>query len=114
MKTFGKAEKSEEFATKLAWTKRTAMEYAFKNKDISVVKDLADYSISRHYPDTARLDNPYLAFFAAVCNEQASLVASWMTVGFIHGVMNTDNMAISGETIDYGPCAFMDAPMQSG
>ncbi|MDC0923849.1 protein adenylyltransferase SelO family protein, partial [Gammaproteobacteria bacterium] len=50
-----------------------------------------------------------LAFFAAVCNEQASLVASWMTVGFIHGVMNTDNMAISGETIDYGPCAFMDA-----
>jgi len=86
-----------------------SFEYAFKNKDISVVKDLADYSISRHYPDTARLDNPYLAFFAAVCNEQASLVASWMTVGFIHGVMNTDNMAISGETIDYGPCAFMDA-----
>jgi uncharacterized protein YdiU (UPF0061 family) len=86
-----------------------SFEYAYKNKDISVVKDLADYSISRHYPDTARLDNPYLAFFAAVCNEQASLVASWMTVGFIHGVMNTDNMAISGETIDYGPCAFMDA-----
>ena len=86
-----------------------SFEYAYKNKDISVVKDLADYSISRHYPDTASLDNPYLAFFAAVCNEQASLVASWMTVGFIHGVMNTDNMAISGETIDYGPCAFMDA-----
>ena len=85
-----------------------SFEYAYKNKDISVVKDLADYSISRHYPDTASLDNPYLAFFAAVCNEQASLVASWMTVGFIHGVMNTDNMAISGETIDYGPCAFMD------
>ena len=86
-----------------------SFEYAYKNKDISVVKDLADYSISRHYPDTASLDNPYLAFFAAVCNEQASLVASWMTVGFIHGVMNTDNIAISGETIDYGPCAFMDA-----
>jgi uncharacterized protein YdiU (UPF0061 family) len=86
-----------------------SFEYAYKNKDISVVKDLADYSISRHYPNTASLDNPYLAFFAAVCNEQASLVASWMTVGFIHGVMNTDNMAISGETIDYGPCAFMDA-----
>jgi uncharacterized protein YdiU (UPF0061 family) len=86
-----------------------SFEYAYKNKDISVVKDLADYSISRHYPDTASLDNPYLAFFAAVCNEQASLVANWMTVGFIHGVMNTDNMAISGETIDYGPCAFMDA-----
>ena len=86
-----------------------SFEYAYKNKDISVVKDLADYSISRHFPDTARLDNPYLAFFAAVCNEQASLVASWMTVGFIHGVMNTDNMAISGETIDYGPCAFMDS-----
>ena len=86
-----------------------SFEYAYKNKDISVVKDLADYSISRHYPDTASLDNPYLAFFAAVCNEQASLVANWMTVGFIHGVMNTDNMAISGETIDYGPCAFMEA-----
>ena len=86
-----------------------SFEYAYKNKDISVVKDLADYSISRHYPDTASLDNPYLAFFAAVCNEQASLVANWMTVGFIHGVMNTDNIAISGETIDYGPCAFMDA-----
>ena len=86
-----------------------SFEYAYKNKDISVVKDLADYSISRHYPHTASLDNPYLAFFAAVCNEQASLVANWMTVGFIHGVMNTDNMAISGETIDYGPCAFMDA-----
>ena len=86
-----------------------SFEYAYKNKDISVVKDLADYSISRHYPDTASLDNPYLAFFAAVCNEQASLVANWMAVGFIHGVMNTDNMAISVETIDYGPCAFMDA-----
>jgi uncharacterized protein YdiU (UPF0061 family) len=55
------------------------------------------------------VENPYLAFFAAVCNEQASLVANWMSIGFIHGVMNTDNMTISGETIDYGPCAFMDA-----
>ena len=73
-----------------------------------LIKDLADYSISRHFPETAEVENPYLAF-AAVCNEQASLVANWMSIGFIHGVMNTDNMTISGETIDYGPCAFMDA-----
>jgi uncharacterized protein YdiU (UPF0061 family) len=86
-----------------------SFEYAYKNKDISMVKDLADYSISRHYPEIASVDNSYLAFFAAVCNQQASLIASWMTIGFIHGVMNTDNMTISGETIDYGPCAFMDA-----
>ena len=84
-------------------------EYASKLEDKNVIKKLADYSINRHFPETADVENPYLAFFAAVCNEQASLVASWMTVGFIHGVINTDNMAISGETIDYGPCAFMDA-----
>ena len=53
--------------------------------------------------------NPYLALLAAVCEMQAALIARWMQVGFIHGVMNTDNMTISGETIDYGPCAFMDA-----
>ena len=72
------------------------------------VRDLADYSIERHYPDTADAENPYLAFFTAVTDAQAALVAQWMNVGFIHGVMNTDNMTISGETIDYGPCAFMD------
>ena len=63
----------------------------------------------RHHPDAAEAENPYLAFYERVVDAQASLVAQWMLVGFIHGVMNTDNMAISGETIDYGPCAFMDA-----
>ncbi len=76
--------------------------------DTDKVRELADYAIARHYPDTANAENPYLAFFEAVVNAQAALVASWMNVGFIHGVMNTDNMTISGETIDYGPCAFMD------
>lgn len=86
-----------------------SFEYAYKSKNQSLIKDLADYSINRHFSETMEVENPYLAFFAAVCNEQASLVANWMSIGFIHGVMNTDNMAISGETIDYGPCAFMDA-----
>jgi len=72
------------------------------------VKQLADYAIARHYPYAARTENPYLTFFEAVAEAQASLVARWMHAGFIHGVMNTDNMSISGETIDYGPCAFMD------
>ncbi len=72
------------------------------------VRQLADYAIARHYPDAARAANPYLALLEAVSEAQASLIAKWMSVGFIHGVMNTDNMTISGETIDYGPCAFMD------
>jgi len=72
------------------------------------VRQLADYAIARHYPDLAQAENPYLAFLSAVCQRQAALIAQWMTVGFVHGVMNTDNMAISGETIDYGPCAFID------
>jgi uncharacterized protein YdiU (UPF0061 family) len=76
--------------------------------DVEKVRKLADYSIARHYPATANTKNPYLAFFEAVAEKQASLVAHWMNIGFIHGVMNTDNMTISGETIDYGPCAFMD------
>ena len=75
---------------------------------VDKVRELADYSMARHYPDTADAENPYLAFFAAVSDAQAALVAGWMNIGFIHGVMNTDNMAISGETLDYGPCAFMD------
>ncbi|OUX09749.1 MAG: hypothetical protein CBE02_01060 [Gammaproteobacteria bacterium TMED242] len=83
-------------------------EFASKLQDKNAIKKLADYSINRHFPETADVENPYLAFFAAVCNEQASLVAKWMSIGFVHGVMNTDNMTISGETIDYGPCAFMD------
>jgi uncharacterized protein YdiU (UPF0061 family) len=73
--------------------------------DPNLLRRLADYAIVRHYPDAAS----YLALFEAVVTAQASLVAKWMLVGFVHGVMNTDNMTISGETIDYGPCAFMEA-----
>ena len=73
-----------------------------------IVRQLADYAIARHYPAAREADNPYLAFFIAVARAQALLVAEWMSIGFIHGVMNTDNTTISGETIDYGPCAFMD------
>jgi uncharacterized protein YdiU (UPF0061 family) len=73
------------------------------------VQQLADYAIARHYPELVQADNPYLEFLRAVAERQAALVARWMAVGFIHGVMNTDNMSIAGETIDYGPCAFMEA-----
>jgi uncharacterized protein YdiU (UPF0061 family) len=73
------------------------------------VRALADHAIARHYPDLAGAEPPYLALFDAVAARQARLIAEWMGLGFIHGVMNTDNMAISGETIDYGPCAFMEA-----
>ena len=69
---------------------------------------LADYVIDRHYRELKNDGNPYLGLIERVCDRQAALIASWMHLGFIHGVMNTDNMAISGETIDYGPCAFMD------
>jgi uncharacterized protein YdiU (UPF0061 family) len=84
-------------------------QYAAGLRDPALVRRLADYAIARHYPDAAKAENPYLAFFEAVVEAQASLIARWIQVGFIHGVMNTDNMTISGETIDYGPCAFMDA-----
>lgn len=77
--------------------------------DLGLLRRLADYAITRHYPDAAQAENPYLALFQAVVDAQASLIARWMLVGFVHGVMNTDNMTISGETIDYGPCAFMEA-----
>ena len=77
--------------------------------DTDAVKRLADYAIDRHYPEIKAAAHPYLALLDAVMERQASLVARWMHVGFIHGVMNTDNMAISGETIDFGPCAFMDS-----
>ena len=73
------------------------------------VKRLADYVIARHYPALADSAQPYLDLLAAVAERQAELVARWLGVGFIHGVMNTDNMTLSGETIDYGPCAFMEA-----
>jgi len=83
-------------------------EYVARLKDESSVRVLADYAIQRHYPELGDAENPYLEFLKSVIDRQASLVAQWLLVGFIHGVMNTDNMAISGETIDYGPCAFMD------
>ena len=83
-------------------------QYFAAQQELDQVKKLADYSIARHYPHLQETDDPYLAFFTEVCEAQASLVAQWMLAGFIHGVMNTDNMTISGETIDYGPCAFMD------
>ena len=72
------------------------------------VRELADYAIARHYPELRETETRYLDFFRTVAARQAALVASWMHIGFIHGVMNTDNMTISGETIDYGPCAFLD------
>jgi len=84
-------------------------QYAAGHDDPTLVRRLADHAIARHHPHVVEAENPYLAFFEAIVEAQASLVARWMLVGFIHGVMNTDNMAISGETIDYGPCAFMDA-----
>jgi len=72
------------------------------------LKIIADYAINRHYPKANESDNTYLSFLDLFAKKQASLIAKWMGVGFIHGVMNTDNTSISGETIDYGPCAFMD------
>jgi uncharacterized protein YdiU (UPF0061 family) len=77
--------------------------------DTDNVKILADYVIARHYPEIRDRKNPYLALLEAVADRQAALIARWLHVGFIHGVMNTDNMTVSGETIDFGPCAFMDA-----
>ncbi|GAA3329288.1 protein adenylyltransferase SelO [Paeniglutamicibacter sulfureus] len=79
---------------------------AMDNEDL--LRRLADHAIARHHPGAAQAQNPYLALFEAVVEAQASLLARWMLVGFIHGVMNTDNMTISGESIDFGPCAFMD------
>jgi len=76
--------------------------------DTEAVRQLADHVIARHYPDAAEAENSYLALLEMVIAAQADLIAKWMLVGFIHGVMNTDNMSVAGETIDYGPCAFMD------
>lgn len=72
------------------------------------LRELADYTLRRHYPDLVSQPEPYVAFLKSVIERQAFLIVKWMQVGFIHGVMNTDNMTLSGETIDYGPCAFMD------
>jgi uncharacterized protein YdiU (UPF0061 family) len=84
-------------------------QYFAAQGDEACVRLLADHAIARHYPDAARAENPYRAFLDNVIARQADLVAQWLLIGFIHGVMNTDNCSIAGETIDYGPCAFMDA-----
>jgi serine/tyrosine/threonine adenylyltransferase len=83
-------------------------EFASHFHGTDAVKKLADYTIQRHFPHLFSTENPYLGLLNTVIENQASLIADWMKVGFIHGVMNTDNMSIAGETIDYGPCAFMN------
>ena len=83
-------------------------QYFAARRDGEALKLLASHAVARHYPDRADTDNPALALLQGVVARQAKLIAEWMRVGFIHGVMNTDNMLVSGETIDYGPCAFMD------
>lgn len=76
--------------------------------DEEAIKRLADHVIERHYPEARGAENPYLAMLTRIAESQARLIARWLSIGFIHGVMNTDNMAVSGETIDFGPCAFLD------
>ncbi|PSC05128.1 YdiU family protein [Alsobacter soli] len=83
-------------------------EFFAARRDVASLKTMADYAIARHDPAAAQAENPYRALFEGVVRRQAELLSRWMLLGFIHGVMNTDNMSISGETIDYGPCAFMD------
>ena len=83
-------------------------QYLAVRGDAEALRQLADYVIARHYPDAATAEHPYRALLDAVVARQADLIAQWMLIGFIHGVMNTDNTSIAGETIDYGPCAFMD------
>lgn len=83
-------------------------QYAANFGTLSKLKELADYSIKRHYPHIEKDENKYVGLLREVIKAHATLVAKWQSIGFIHGVMNTDNMTISGETIDYGPCAFMD------
>ncbi len=83
-------------------------EYASQWCTTEELRTLADYTIQRHFPSALETENPYLTFVQEVVKRQAFLIAKWQLVGFIHGVMNTDNVALSGETIDYGPCAFMD------
>ncbi|MGG7143348.1 protein adenylyltransferase SelO [Clostridium nigeriense] len=83
-------------------------QYAARFASYEDLKELADYTINRHYPEAMNKENPYLFLLEEVSKRQGALIAKWLQVGFIHGVMNTDNVTISGETIDYGPCAFMD------
>lgn len=84
-------------------------EYFAAREDKDALRTLARYAMERHYPEAAQSDKPYRALLQGIVTRQAKLVAQWMGLGFIHGVMNTDNTSISGETIDYGPCAFMEA-----
>lgn len=84
-------------------------EYFARRGDLDAVRTLADYVIERHHPTLADAEQPYAELLASLAADQGELIARWLLVGFIHGVMNTDNMALSGETIDFGPCAFMDA-----
>ncbi len=84
-------------------------QYAAKGTSVEDLQALADYAIERHFPGIKEHDRPYLSLLGRVVERQADLIAKWQLVGFIHGVMNTDNMTVSGETIDYGPCAFMNA-----
>jgi uncharacterized protein YdiU (UPF0061 family) len=84
-------------------------EYFAARGDADGTRTLANYAITRHYPEAAQSARPYRAFLDCVITRQAHLIAQWMLLGFIHGVMNTDNTSISGETMDYGPCAFMEA-----
>jgi uncharacterized protein YdiU (UPF0061 family) len=86
-----------------------SFQYAAATGDVELLRRLADHAIARHHPAAADAERPHLALLEAVIAAQASLIARWMLAGFVHGVMNTDNMTISGETIDYGPCAFIDA-----
>lgn len=86
-----------------------SFQYASASGDIGLLRRLAEHAIARHHPSAAEAERPHLALFQAVVAAQAQLLAQWMLIGFVHGVMNTDNMTISGETIDYGPCAFMEA-----
>jgi uncharacterized protein YdiU (UPF0061 family) len=84
-------------------------QYFAVRRDVEATRTLADYAIARHYPEAAHAAQPHRALLDGVIARQAQLIAQWMLLGFIHGVMNTDNTSISGETIDYGPCAFMEA-----
>jgi serine/tyrosine/threonine adenylyltransferase len=97
--------------TRVAWShiRVGTFQYFAVRQDVEAIRLLADHVIARHYPEAGEAARPYLALFETVISRQAELVAAWMAVGFIHGVMNTDNTSIAGETIDYGPCAFMDS-----
>src|SRR5215213_3512892 len=84
-------------------------QYFAARGDVEALQLLANHAIARHYPEAAHAERPYRAFLEAVIARQADLIPRWLLVGFIHGVMNTDNTSIAGETIDFGPCAFLDA-----